>query len=367
MLFIGRTRHRLPPTGSQERKWDALGEQLEVRVLGTAAGPEGEGDERFHLVRPVSPRALDPPAFYGLLPFRIARELRTFRPEAVVTQSPYEGAAALVGRTIARARTPVIVDVHGDWRTLSRLYGSPRRRTLSRPGDAVAAWALRRADAVRTISAYTTGLVRELGIEPAAEFPAFMDLEPFLGPPLPLPDPPSLLYVGVLERYKNVDGLAHAWRSAAPRLQGLSLTIVGDGSLRSVVESLVADLPGQVTWKRNLTAAEVAAELDAATALLLPSRSEGLGRIVVEALARGRPVVASSAGGIPDLVRDGLNGVLFAPGDDVALAAAMVRVVREPALAERLAAAARESVEPWLATPEEYAERVLHLVEGARR
>jgi glycosyltransferase involved in cell wall biosynthesis len=69
-------------------------------------------------------------------------------------------------------------------------------------------------------------------------------------------------------------------------------------------------------------------------------------------------------GGIRDIVRDGENGVLVPPGDTQALADALVRLLSDPAEAGRLAAAARPSVEPWLATPEEYARRVRSLVDG---
>ena len=99
--------------------------------------------------------------------------------------------------------------------------------------------------------------------------------------------------------------------------------------------------------------------------LVLPSRSEGLGRIVVESLCRGRPVLATKVGGITDLVRDGENGLLVEPGDAAALADALVRVLTDRELAERFAAAARPTVEPWLATPEAYAERLHALVTRA--
>jgi glycosyltransferase involved in cell wall biosynthesis len=256
----------------------------------------------------------------------------------------------------------VLVDVHGDWRTSTRLYGSPLRQVLSPAADRVALAALRRADGVRTVSPYTTGLVREVGIEPADVFPAFMDLEPFLGPVLPLPERPQALFVGVLELYKNVDGLAEAWRLAAPAVPGATLRVVGSGSRTEVVERLVADLPEQTSWTNRLETAEVAVALDASTALVLPSRSEGMGRVVVEALCRGRPVVATRVGGIPDLVRDGENGLLVEPGDTSALADALVLILGDREPAYRLAARARESVEPWLATPEEYAARLREAV-----
>jgi glycosyltransferase involved in cell wall biosynthesis len=134
-----------------------------------------------------------------------------------------------------------------------------------------------------------------------------------------------------------------------------------------VVEELVRALPGQVEWSASVPNDEIAALLDAATVLVLPSRSEGLGRIVVEALCRGRPVVATRVGGITDLVSGGENGLLVPPQDPASLADALVRVLTDGELAARLAAAARPSVEPWLATPEDYARRTRELVEQVRR
>jgi glycosyltransferase involved in cell wall biosynthesis len=133
--------------------------------------------------------------------------------------------------------------------------------------------------------------------------------------------------------------------------------------LRGVAERLVADLPEQTRWTEVLATAEVARALDESTFLVLPSRSEGLGRVVVEAFCRGRGVVASRIGGIPDIVEDGVSGLLVPPGDATALAEALVRTLSDSALAERLGASARVAVEPWLATPDEYARRIRDLVE----
>jgi glycosyltransferase involved in cell wall biosynthesis len=349
--MVGRTRYRLPLSQSLRRKFDALAAEVDLRVLASGDG----GDETFELV-PMRPA--EGARFWASLTPRIARELVRFRPDAVAAQSAYEAAAALAARASVGKRTPVLVDVHGDWRTSTRLYGSPLRQVLSPVADRVALEALRRADAIRTVSPYTTGLVREVGLEPADVFPAFMDLEPFLGPVRPLPEEPQALFVGVLELYKNVDGLAEAWRLAAPAVPDATLRLVGSGTRTDVIERLLADLPEQTTWTNRLETAEVAVALDASTTLVLPSRSEGMGRVVVEALCRGRPVVATRVGGIPDLVRDGENGILVEPGDTRALADVLVRILTDRELAERLAGRARESAEPWLATPEEYARRL---------
>jgi glycosyltransferase involved in cell wall biosynthesis len=358
VLLVARTRYRLPLEPSLARKFDALAEEVDYRVLATGPG----GDERFRLA-PELP-VLDGAAFYAALPVRIARELRSFRPHAVLAQGTHETAAALAARRLARSDARVILDVHGDWRAPTRLYGSPLRGLLSPLADRASDAALRGADGVRTVTAYTTQLVRDQGVEPTEEFPAFMDLDPFTAaPPEPLPERPLALFVGVLERYKNVDGLADAWRRAAPRIPEATLHLVGSGAEERLVRRLVADLPGQTRWTPELPPAGVVAALDQATALVLPSRSEGMGRVVVEAFCRGRPVVGSRVGGIPDLVEDGENGVLVSPGDTDALTEALVRILGDRALAERLGAGARASAAGWRTGPEEFARRLRELVE----
>lgn len=364
VLFVGRGRLGFPLGRGLERRFEALSGELDWRQLGTAADGKPSFDPRLVLVRPFPLRLLDGPVYYVRLPRRIARELRRFQPDAVIAQGAQETALALFARRLARSSTAVILDLHGDWRAPTRLYGSKARRLLDPLADALARSALRRADAVRTISTYTTELVRAEGIEPAAEFPAFMDLEPFIANPVaPLPEAPRALFVGVLERYKAFDVLADAWRRVAESGPGAVLHVVGQGTLAPIAEQLVDALPGRVEWSQSLTAEEVAAALDSATLLVLPSRSEGMGRVVVEAGCRGRAVVGTRVGGIPDVVADGETGVLVSPDDASALAEALARVLSDRALSKRLGAEARIRVEPWLATPEEYARRVRDLVD----
>ena len=208
-------------------------------MLASSSGGTG-ADARFALVRSIRPRALDGLAFYALLPFRVARELRAL-PARCRARAGRAGGSALRRRTEARARPH------------ARDRGHPRRpsgscatlrlaatKALAPLADALARYGLRRSDGVRTISAYTSGLVRRAGVEPTAEFAAFMDLEPFVASsPAPLPERPVALFVGVLERYKAVDVLAEAWRRAAPRVPDATLHLVGRGTLRETVEALV--------------------------------------------------------------------------------------------------------------------------------
>jgi glycosyltransferase involved in cell wall biosynthesis len=357
VLFVSR-RVRTPLSESERRKWDAVREQLDFRVL--AAGVDGGAE--FQLAS--EPPVLAGPAFYAALPARVARELRAFRPHAVVVQGAHETAAVLGARRLAGVETAVVTDLHGDWRAPTRLYGSRLRAILNPVADRAAEAALRRADGIRTITGYTTRIVRDLGIEPTDEFPAYMDFASFLQrDPVPLPERPHALFVGVLERYKNVDGLALAWRDAAARVPGARLRIVGDGTLRGVVERFVADDAARASWIPRLSQPEVARALDESTCLVLPSRSEGMGRVIVEAFCRARPVVGSRVGGIPDLVQHERNGLLVAAGDTDALADTLVRILQDQGLAERLGENARASAARWTISPQDFARRLRELVE----
>ena len=360
VLFVGRTRYRLPLSPSLAQKFEALAGQLDVHVLASKAPGGSRGDETFRLVPVFRPRALDGLAFWLALPSRTARLLREVRPQAVFCQTAYEAAATMLARRISHVPARIVVEVHGDWRTSTRLYGSPLRRVVSRFADAVAAFALRRADAVRTVSPFTAGLVRELGVEPAADFPAFMHLAPFAGPLVPLPERPVALFVGVLEAYKNVDRLAQAWQLAAGRVGNGTLHLVGDGTRTDIASGLVRD--HGVRWDRSLTPEEVARALDEAWVLVLPSRSEGMGRVLVESFSRARGVIGARAGSIPDLVEHGVSGLLVDPDDPAELAEAIVRVLTDRALAEQLSEGARDAAGPWLQTPEQYARRMRELV-----
>jgi glycosyltransferase involved in cell wall biosynthesis len=365
VLFVGRTRYRLPLPGWLERKWSAVGDELDLHVLASAEPGNAGSDPRFSLM-PTAPFA-DGAVFYARLPFRVQRTIRALRPEAIVAEDPRTATLAMLGRRLAgRPHARVICEVHGDWRHSTRLYGSEGRRVLTPLVDALDRYGVRHADAVRALSPYTARLVEETrGRSPDAVFPTFSDLSLFAEQPVaPLPDRPTALFVGVLERYKNVDGLVAAWRTVARELPEARLVVVGKGALRGQVEGLREDV-ANVELVSQLVPEGIARALDEATVLVLPSRHEGLGRVVIEAFARGRGVVASRAGGVLDLVDDGAEGLLVDPEDTEGLAAALTRVLSQRDLAERLGAAALARFAAWNQTAEEFACRMRKLVDAA--
>ena len=151
------------------------------------------------------------------------------------------------------------------------------------------------------------------------------------------------------------------------RVDGVTLAIAGDGpdlpDLRRKVAELGLD--GRVRFLGPLNRDRVLTLFRAADASLLTSSWENFPHTVVEALAVGTPVIATAVGGVPELVHDGENGLLVSAGDRDALAAAVRRVIGEPGLRERLAAAAAPSVE-HLRPEALYARLEAILVEVAR-
>jgi glycosyltransferase involved in cell wall biosynthesis len=126
---------------------------------------------------------------------------------------------------------------------------------------------------------------------------------------------------------KALDVLVRAWALLVGTHPALRrrLVLIGEGGERARLERLVreTDLSASVQFLGALPQAAVAEWLAASDLLCLPSHAEGSPNVIVEALASGVPVVASRVGGIPDLVQDGVTGLLTAPGDAPALARAL--------------------------------------------
>lgn len=159
--------------------------------------------------------------------------------------------------------------------------------------------------------------------------------------------PAKLVAVGRLAPHKGYETLLRAVADLRERGIALSLRIAGSGEQQAELEALSRslDLAECVTFLGHVQQDKVTALWRDADIAVLPSLTEGLPLSVVEAMAQGRPVVASQVGGIPEVVIDGENGLLAPPGDAAALADALRRIITDPQLAASLAAGARKSFE----------------------
>lgn len=216
---------------------------------------------------------------------------------------------------------------------------------------------LRRADAVTAVTgAIVETLVRDYGIERSrvrlvpngADLPDAEAEEPgarrWRERFLPTPLKPLWVIAGRLEEQKGHDVLFEALARLVKDGMDFTLVVAGEGSRRSWLEqqALSLGLAPRVQFVGQLE--DVGSLLAAADAVLLPSRWEGLPLVLLEAMARARPVVASDVGGVADALEDGVTGTLVPPGEAAALAEALSNLHRKADHAWRMGRTAAQRV-----------------------
>jgi glycosyltransferase involved in cell wall biosynthesis len=180
---------------------------------------------------------------------------------------------------------------------------------------------LRGARIVLAASSFLAGEATELGAREVRVVPSGVDLPEVVAAPA---DPPHILYAGRLSEEKGVLDFVEA-------STGLPRVIVGDGPLRVQIPEATGFVPP----------AQLGAYYERAAIVCVPSRREGYGMTAREAMAYGRPVVATNAGGLRDAIEDDVNGLVVPTRDPAALRVALTRLLADPALRSRLGDAAR--------------------------
>jgi 2-deoxystreptamine N-acetyl-D-glucosaminyltransferase/2-deoxystreptamine glucosyltransferase len=239
---------------------------------------------------------------------------------------------------------PLVATIHISVRHAMRPV-TARGVLLRAGGSAMERWLLPGADAIIALTPSTARLLRADGIPdgrvqviPPGYDPALFEAasaDPF--PSLPRP---RVAYLGRLAPQKNVGLLLEAFAQLPADTQ---LLLVGDGPDRPALQRRAQKFGGRVHFTGFMPHAAVPAVLAHADVLVLPSLYEDLSSALIEAMAAGLPIVATRVGGTGDLVRHGVNGLLVAPHDPAALAAAIGLILADPATAARMSAAARST------------------------
>ena len=356
ICFLGGARYPQPLDASSEKKFRALRSLGDLYVVGFSSD--------------VVPRSFTQEARFYLLPNLPLRFLRYVmmltaglllalwcvfhhRVRAIVAQSPYEGLAAAAAKIIARGfglRVLLVVEAHGDFEGSLFL----NRRTLL-PGvyrafmRLAASIAFSQADVLRAISQSTRRQVSRWAADKrVVQFVAWTDIDAFLrcGPKADDSPQQRVLYAGVLTPEKGVHHLVDAFAAIAREFPRARLDLVG----REASKGYAADLRARVKRDRlhervrfvgEVPQEELALWMHGSSALVLPSLSEGLGRVIIEAMATGTPVIGSHVGGIPELIEDGETGFLVPPGDPAALSDQLRWILQRPREAREMGRRAR--------------------------
>jgi glycosyltransferase involved in cell wall biosynthesis len=322
--------------------------------------------ERFRVRVWLSPAS-------GVTPFAAALERRQVSVRRVnEVDSRWDWGGMLATWRVLRQESPTVLHIHHVWPAADRylaalagLAGVPHvvvtEHIVGTPHSAgqtgLKRRELGRADAVTAVSgAVADALVRDYGLararirivppgadppDPAREAPLAREARAALGAGVLRP---LVVCVGRLERQKGHDVLLEA--VAALRARGVDCVVAraGGGAERAPLEqrARALKLDGRVRFLGALD--DPAPLIAAANVVVLPSRWEGLPLVLLEAMMRGRAVVASAVGGIPEVLEDGVNGRLVPPENPAALAAALEPLLRKPDVALALGSVAARDV-----------------------
>jgi len=297
------------------------------------------------------------PPLFALAPIvaasavRMARSVIASRAIDVVHAHWVVPNGALGALAAGRSGPPLVVTLHGSDAAISER--SPRIERVTR-------WTFGRAAAVTAPSNDLLERARRLGAPATSELVQWgADAARFSQPGEPresarsrlgvAKDETLVVAVGRLLPVKGFAYLVDAVAEAASELPSLRLVVVGDGDERSELERRATPLGPRVVFTGAVEPEQVPSYLAAADMVAVPSIHhegyvDGLPNVVLEAMAAGKPVVASRVGGLRDVIRDGDNGVLVPEQDVGALAGAITRLARDPELRMRLGSAGQRLV-----------------------
>ncbi|MPZ76993.1 MAG: glycosyltransferase [Deltaproteobacteria bacterium] len=380
VCFIGGARYSDPLDATSEKKFRALKTLGELFVIGFSHDlrlRRFTEHAHFYLLPQLSPPVLRYLELFITGEILIIWLIVRHGIQVVITQSPYEGFIAASAIRLARCfgyQVGLVVEVHGDFeRSLFLQREIPFSAFYRIVMDHVAHYSIKQADLLRAISNSTKEQLEKWAPEKTiVQFPAWTDIETFLqnGIQIKRNVRDVILYAGVLIPLKGVHHLIKAFVLIAADFPTAELVIIGRdenkayaAGLREQVKEI--GLEGRVQFVRPMSQSELAIWMAEACVLVLPSTSEGLGRVLIEAMAAGTPVVGSRVGGIPEIVEDGARGFLIPPGDENALADKLRWLLHNPDKAREMGEHARAFAERLCST-ENYLKAYKQIFEVAR-
>ena len=349
--LIGTSRYTIPLDSTARAKLELLNTLGTVHAFGF-----GPGSIPSHYHEPINLYLL--PARYPILlryllmPFflylgalwvALRHGVRIF-----IAQGPIDGAPAAWAAGTLRlcgVRIGLVMESHGDFIDSIFLQRRVPWPALSRKlRGLLAEFSIAQSSVLRAVSTSTS---RQLGHyapdKPLLIFPAWTNIELFLKSYRSRAEHrgEQILFCGVITHLKGVDLLLQAFAEVRVKHPSATLKLAGkleEGPFKEELKALIEEfaLQESVTFLGVLPQEQLSALMARSSIFILPSRSEGLGRVIFEAQAAGCAVIASDVGGIPDLIQHDLTGILVTPGSKDAVKKALLELLEDPARCQKL-------------------------------
>lgn len=346
---------------TQEIKFRSLGRHIEPHVLvwSDRLKPEKKqvGAARFYLLPPL--KRWMPFPLLVLYPFIIfpilLYLLLKYRFDVVLVRPGLEGIVCASLRRWGRPfglRFGLLVEAFGDWMEVA-LVGRKglMRQVFYYALRLMSGFSINSADMLRAESTSTMEKMRRFAPDkPFAVFPR-VHLELFLKLAVAEerlnPEEFNIIYIGELIPLKGVHYLIQALNNIIAQSPQAHLTIVGEGKCRPDLEKMAEDmnLQDSIEFTSYLPPEKVKERMVQSDLLVLPSMTEGLPRVIIEAMAVGLPIIATDVGSVRELVADGKNGYLIKPSDVAALTRALLAMASDRARAKQMGLESKKLIE----------------------
>jgi len=365
ICWVGSARYTDPLDDTSRKKFQALTSLGDLYVIGVSKDifPRFFREQaRFYLLPKIPFHILRYLELYTLVPVIVLGLIFRHGVTVLVAQGPYEGVPAASAKMIAKLlgrRIAVIVENHNDFEETLFM-----QRKIRCPGlfrllmHRAAKFTFSQTDILRPVSGTTRAqAVKWCPGKPVFQFVAWTDMEAFLSVGRNRTDYTSrtVVYTGVLIPRKGVLNLVNAFAAVLARVPDARLELVGKAEnpdyTRAVKDKIDRlGISDRISFVPERPQKELAERMGKAAVFVLPSLSEALGRVVVEAMAAATPVIGSRVGGIPEMVIDGETGYLVDPGDEKALADKIVWFLMNPDKAEAMGRKAHEFAGSFFST-----------------
>ncbi len=366
VCWISSARYSDPLDAAIARKWEMMAQLpgYDIRIIGFSSSwrPRRFTEQvNFYLIPQPPGSILRYLTMFTLAPLLLLYLVFRYDGKALVAQSPFEGAVGAWVKSIAKlfGKKPcLIIENHNNFEEDVFLQrGIPFKPLYRSLMSELAGYAFRHGDAMRVISTSTARRARHYAPHlPQVRFMTWSDTDIFQQAKrtVPVEESEDIVYAGLLIPRKGLHHLLNAF--AQLKHPTAHLYLVGHpenadyaADLRRQAAQL--DIASRVHFIGKVSQQGLADYFGRSRALALPSLSEGLGRVVVEAMLLGMPVIGSRTGGIPDMIIEGENGYLIEPDDASSLTDALRRVYR--ADVKIMGAKARDFAQDFY-SPEKY-------------